>query len=436
MRNCLLAIFALLLLSFHVNSQPDKTYYSIEDALVNPDLVYKLSLQEINEPAELVEFKNIKELSLSGLTDFPKEILQLRSLEELNLYLHEISVIPEGIEQLSNLKVLYARRNTVYYSEGKVTYAENQSTSLPESIVRLVNLEELNLPQNGLTTLPDLSKLTKLRKLNLSYNNLEQLPDVFDNLYSLEELLLAKNGMSVLPPSIGKLQRLTTLDLKYNQFTSIPAVVFACTNLEKLELTGNKLTSISQEIGSLTQLRVLDLSFNKELTDLPSSFSMLKKLEELDLTLNAFDEILPGEVYGLTSLKELTFQKQKFGYEEDFQKQPLGDGFCALTNLEELIIKANELTSLPSCFGNLKQLKRLTLSFSPTSPEFPKEITQLTNLERLEFTSRGYVISVLPPDMYNLTKLKSLKLVKLRLSEAQKSQLQQDLPNCRIKYGR
>lgn len=95
MRNSLLTFTLFFIIPLFSSAQPEKTYFSIEEAIANKEQVYKLSLRNIKESStEILQLKNIKKLNLSGLKSFPEEILQLQSLEKVNLLYHEISVIP------------------------------------------------------------------------------------------------------------------------------------------------------------------------------------------------------------------------------------------------------------------------------------------------------------------------------------------------------
>ena len=420
MRSVLLLILIDVFCSINLNGQPQKTYFSFEEAVANQEQVYKLRLRNIDKlPEEILQFKNLKELSINGLAYFPEQLLQLTNLEVLNLMFHQLDAIPEGIDQLQSLRVL------------KVL-GTSKPVLLPSSLDNLANLEELSLSQNGLVNLPDLSGLIKLKKLNLGYNNIIQLPDFFANLISLEELSLARNKLSTLPPSFGKLKALKSLDIKNNQLVNLPSVLFECEGMQELDLYKNGIKQIPGEFNKLIELKKLDLSHN-QLTELPASFSRLEQLEELDIKENPFNQILPQAVYDLTTLKKLSYSIFKLKYEDSFKSRPLSNGICALQNLEELDISALELTSIPTCFGSLKNLKRLSISMSPKSYLFPTEITQLTNLERLKYVSRGYPIRELPADMRKLSMLKYLEIEKNQLSETQKAQLNKDLPNCRVK---
>lgn len=140
-------------------------------------------------------------------------------------------------------------------------------------ILRLHNLQVLDLSRNNLTTLCEsLDSLGNLRSLNLSYNNFHIFPQC---------ILKGKTAC-----------RLTTLDMCYNNLTYIPPHINILTNLSVLKLNNNKLQLLSPGIGYLRSLQQLDCS-NNQLLYLPWTFSMLQ-LESIDLSQNLLDQKEPG----------------------------------------------------------------------------------------------------------------------------------------------
>ena len=69
----------------------------------------------------------------------PKEIGELVNLKELYIYYNQLTSIPEEIGNLVNLKYLH-----IY---------NNQLTSIPEEIGNLVNLKSLLIDNNKLTSI-------------------------------------------------------------------------------------------------------------------------------------------------------------------------------------------------------------------------------------------------------------------------------------------
>lgn len=116
-----------------------KWYYSLEEALANPEDVYKLSLQG----------QKIKVL--------PPEIASLTNLQVLDLADNKIKVLPPEIEHLTHLQV--------------VTLYDNKLKALPDQVRHLVNLHSLYLSKNKLNVVPIwVGGLGKLRRLDLSRN--------------------------------------------------------------------------------------------------------------------------------------------------------------------------------------------------------------------------------------------------------------------------
>ena len=131
----------------------------------------------------------------------------------------------------------------------------------------LLNLENLQLDRNQLTSLPNwIGNLTNLEWLYLNYNKLTSIPDSIENLTNLKEL-----------------------DLRYNQLTTLPDSIGNLTNLKRLYLPGNQLTTLPDSIGNLTNLKELDLRYN-QLTSLPDNIGNLTNLEELDLSKNPISD--------------------------------------------------------------------------------------------------------------------------------------------------
>ena len=98
------------------------------------------------------------------LSTFPLEVLELTTLERLDLSFNQIANIPPGIDQLKKLRCLFAESNRI--------------RSLPLSIEALASeLVELRLDKNELSFLPvELVNFTELKVLSVDQNGLEAIP--------------------------------------------------------------------------------------------------------------------------------------------------------------------------------------------------------------------------------------------------------------------
>jgi Leucine-rich repeat (LRR) protein len=80
----------------------------------------------------------------------------------------------------------------------------------------------LNLSNNNLDKIPDMSALVNLRTLNLSDNNLDEIPGCMQNLHNLQSLCLDCNKIEYIPNCILNIPNLQYLGLEYNKIKCIP----------------------------------------------------------------------------------------------------------------------------------------------------------------------------------------------------------------------
>ncbi|MFX0070680.1 MAG: leucine-rich repeat domain-containing protein, partial [Candidatus Hermodarchaeota archaeon] len=79
----------------------------------------------------------------------------------------------------------------------------------PNPILKFDSLQELYLPYNFLTNIPEsIDTLQALKNINLKWNLLETLQENIGNLNSLEKLKLDSNKLSHLPKSVKNLSSL------------------------------------------------------------------------------------------------------------------------------------------------------------------------------------------------------------------------------------
>lgn len=156
---------------------------------------------------------------------------------------------------------------------------------LPEDVLKLENLEFLNLGGNKLSSLPlNLDRLTKLRTIFFANNEFTTIPKVLGNLPSLFMLsfkgnkietidieslspsigwlILTDNRLETLPSSIGKLSKLRKLMLSGNRLTALPIELSACRDLELIRLASNEIQSLPDWVCDLPKLSWIALSGN------------------------------------------------------------------------------------------------------------------------------------------------------------------------------
>lgn len=144
-------------------------------------------------------------LSNMGITIFPKCILKLTYVDELDLSRNMIQKLPDTIAAFETLKWLDLHSNWL--------------ESVPKSLGKLSSLTHLNLSNNRITSagLPsELSSLGRLKSLNLGMNRLDTLPPSWVVLNNLQELGLFDNLFVTVPEIVKVYPNLKKLNVKRN----------------------------------------------------------------------------------------------------------------------------------------------------------------------------------------------------------------------------
>lgn len=260
--------------------------FSLEQALQKPDSTFRLDLRG------------------QKLTAFPKEILQLKNLNELWLSKNQIKEIPEEIGQLTHLQNL--------------DLSNNQINSLPESLRKLIYLKKLNLTKNPLQNpnqvLTLIASLPKLTSLEMNFCNITQLPPEISKLDKLTDLQLVGNQIQTLPAEVGHLSNLQVLLLNRNELTTLPNEIGKLARLQLLYADSNRIEQIPPQIEGLQKLAVLRLQHNR-LRSLPQEIGKLTTLERLYIADNQIDSI-SSTLRPLAQLKEISINKNPISVEE------------------------------------------------------------------------------------------------------------------------
>ncbi|MBC7494279.1 MAG: leucine-rich repeat domain-containing protein [Flavobacterium sp.] len=190
----LLLVFSLCIASLFSQQTADslslkKTFTNLQDALKNPDQVYRLDLSNqklSNSVVNWQKFKNLEYLSLKNdhLKVLPAEIFGLLNLKTLDISLNDFETLSDDFVKFKNLEELY-----------------------------LNDEKNLNVPK----TLKLLNKLPKLKVLHLEGDHLSTLPEHISELKNLQSLYLNNNLFKEVPAQIKGLDHLQYLDLNNNQ---------------------------------------------------------------------------------------------------------------------------------------------------------------------------------------------------------------------------
>jgi len=200
--------------------------------------------------APLVRLRHL-ELCANLLTDSAfagaaAELSTLAQLDFLDITSNRMHAIPHAAIQPDRLRELRASMNAL--------------GACPPALPRCAQLQRLVLVRCSLESVPeDVLALPQLELLDLARNGLSELPAV-RGLGRLRELRVGRNNLSGLPASLAPCERLVEVDLSHNALEgSIPAGLGAAGSLRSLNLGYNALSATIPDLGRLSRLEVLDL---------------------------------------------------------------------------------------------------------------------------------------------------------------------------------
>lgn len=297
-----------------------------------------------------------------------------------------------GSERTENLNELLPNKNEVRL----LNISSSNLKTLPKEILEFKNLETLDISDNPFVDLEqlmvDLKKLPNLRVLAMSHCGIVELPDNISILDKLIGLSLDQNIYMVeLNDNIGKLKNLKYLNLRRNRrLKSLPKTIgnlkcleqivitataireineelTDCQNLKNITANAGKIEYLPDNLGKLKNLRLLNLGANK-IAFLPQSIGELSLLEDLSLGSNEL-EFLPKEIEKLQNLEYLSLDYNRF---KTFPKETL-----SLQRLRNLYVHNNSFTSIPKEVGSLPNLYQLLVDHQMISDENIEQIKSL-----------------------------------------------------------
>lgn len=375
---------------------------------------------EIKEPNETEDGLKIKNLSNQGLTRVPGPLLTEKNLGIVDLSANNLSSLPPDIKKWTTVRKLDISKNGLKYGLPKemeqmkglqeLILGECNMPRIPPVVWTLTNLLILDISRNKIDFLPpEVGQLINLQKLNLKHTNITGLPPEIALCQELEEILLWGNTIETLPETLPVLHKLKTLALNYRSFCrkvgdvleeflhkgqvpsdSIPEFVFELPALEVLDLEATKINNIpkTENYG----LREMNLSCNF-LSVLPKNAYNLTRLTILDLSKNQF-ATLPDELGNVRSLVSLKLSHNAL--------ISIPTTISNLVNLRELFVADNKLRHLPITIKGLKNLITLDVEKNEIK-KLPDEICELTELTTLNIAKNQ--IHSLPMHLHNLKNL-------------------------------
>ena len=314
----------------------------------------------------------------------------------------ELSLFPEGICNMTNLKHLDLSHNSFNFSQKN-----------SEEIGKLKKLEILDLSFNGMGKINNIGALQKLQKLNLYSCGLKSIPTDIITLNELRVLNVGGNQITSLPPrflSQDSLIKLEELNLEENKLTSFPKEFlshpvffkysFSPGNLKgQVKLEKNPFFMQVESLNTFLADVGNNVKFCNYITNHYGSNKINQYCKKRLLPL-----ISKKEALAVTSLDISGYNKDKYsGIDMRLTKYP--EFIEGYENLTSLSLTHHLIEEIPDSLTKIKSLKNLDISFNKLS-NLPKSIGQLSSLTDLNIDSNN--IQFLPNEIGNLSKIRSL----------------------------
>ena len=244
-----------------------KTFQGIpQDILSNP--IHRLNLRNQNLhalPESITKLKDLRMLDISGnpninLEDTFQKISLLKNLQILTLDSLELIRLPEEIRELSNLKQLSLAHNpeldlnhTIDLIDGLpidfLNLKGNYIEKLPQNIIELISIKDLNLSFNKLTgdkNFELLGKLPNLYSLWLDHNDIDTLSNAIGKLNQVRFLYLDHNNLKTLPSQMSGMKKVWVVHAGYNSFEELPEVFTKMRSLFMVHINNNSINHIPE----------------------------------------------------------------------------------------------------------------------------------------------------------------------------------------------
>lgn len=311
--------------------------------------------------------------------EVPPALGNCNSLQYLILNGNNFRILPEGIFQLQNLRVLHLQNNSL-------------SGPLSHGIGHLTNLVELDISSNSFTgVFPDVFwSFAKLLQFSASSNNFTgYLPTSLLNSPSLTKLDLHNNTLNgPINLNCSAMTHLKSLHLGSNNFHgSIPPSLSSCKSLSVLNLGHNSLEGhVPYSFKNLQSLTVLSLSATN-LVNMSSTLEILQHCENLTVLIlseNFQEEQTPSDV----NLQFGSLRVLSIAYCE--LKGTIPIWLLGSKRLQFLDLSRNHLTgTVPMWFNMFKYLNYVDLSNNSFTGEIPKGLTELQALIDMNISLEG-----------------------------------------------
>lgn len=373
--------------------------------------------------AVVAQVQSLRELrmtenALEGLLN--PSISGLQRLEVLDLSNNGISALPDSLGDLSNLQTLLLHSNritslpsTLFSSAALavIDVSKNRLTgTLASNGISLPLLKSLDVSHNALMSVLDgIASMTSLESLNVAENRLESLPDLSASA-NLITLTVTGNRVAAIHESLVALQQLKNVDLSRNDLKNIDERFGLLKNLAVLRVENNPLRDrkfLSMNTEDLKrELRVRITPTQDDAMEIQDLHSHGASNDHRSLTFKKSWPILPGGILDRSSTGAATLESRDL--------QPL----IEISEIKNLKLRQNSLTQMPASLALLAStLNYLDISHNKLSSHtYITTELLLPNLKKLDMSQNSITSFTTLLEYLNAPKLNELNVSRNHLT--------------------
>ncbi|KAJ4290661.1 hypothetical protein N0V88_006408 [Collariella sp. IMI 366227] len=260
-------------------------------------------------PAFVCDLETLVDLDLSFnlISDMPHEIGKLKNMEKFVITNNRLTgSFPEPFKNLNNLREVDIKYNSILNIDvisklPKLEILTADHNSISQFVGTFERLRGLKLNANPVTKFELKAPIPTLKVLNLSHAQLASIDESFNNMPSLERLVLDRNYFVSLPSQIGNLRKLEHFSIAHNSVRQLPPEVGCLTELRVLDVRGNSIRKLPIELWWANKLETLNASSNI-LNDFPKPASRAPQLPDETGSTVSLSSKLSGTTRGLTPM--------------------------------------------------------------------------------------------------------------------------------------
>ena len=188
----------------------------------------------------------LKMLMIDSLWQKRDSLTYLRFKNVEQIYLVETDSIPNWIDKVDKLNVLFGSNN------------RSQIRCIPENFYKLKNIERIYLPRNKITKLSSkFYTLNHLKVINFEKSQISKISDSIKDFKNLRSLNLSNNPIIIIPNKVCQLPKLESLVLENTKISELPKCLGTLPNIDWINVSGTQLKEFPMEILNAPKLKTI-----------------------------------------------------------------------------------------------------------------------------------------------------------------------------------